>query len=304
MFEEQSSNVKRVHKPTIGSEPASLADTQSDEYWENLGYNERTVEKREKYVARAHTYEVVFPPDFGRARDLVISMLLGCYGRLELQILGCMSDAHYEKKRGKRNQDFNDSEIPMILFQEELIPVKHILQRHRESSLLLKFRIFPILSGLETPPRIRVGHPLRTVKFTLLLADQFQNFLYSVGFIRPGIMNRLKIMFNRSSWKNVGHLLKTTFIQSSRKTAGYDVNTRKKRMSWLSQAYHIFNVLDIPKEEWSGCGYHNVVELYLEQPSFPGCSGNSRFDSPATDQAPDDAEALCYLFLFPPTPNP
>ncbi|KAF9257154.1 hypothetical protein L218DRAFT_134024 [Marasmius fiardii PR-910] len=65
-------------------------------------------------------------------------------------------------------------------------------------------------------------------------------------------------------------------------------------MSWLSQSYHIFNMLDIPKEEWPGCGYHYAVELYLEQPSFPGCNRDGDFDSLAADQTP------CYLFLFPP----
>ncbi|KAG7087998.1 hypothetical protein E1B28_012037 [Marasmius oreades] len=41
--------------------------------------------------------------------------------------------AHVMQLRG-----FNDSDIPMVLFHEELIPVHHIFQRHRESSLALR----------------------------------------------------------------------------------------------------------------------------------------------------------------------
>ncbi|KAG7087973.1 hypothetical protein E1B28_012013 [Marasmius oreades] len=42
-------------------------------------------------------------------------------------------NAHVMQLRG-----FNDSDIPMVIFHEELIPVHHVLQRHRESSLALR----------------------------------------------------------------------------------------------------------------------------------------------------------------------
>ncbi|KAG7088009.1 hypothetical protein E1B28_012047 [Marasmius oreades] len=42
-------------------------------------------------------------------------------------------NAHVMQLRG-----FNDSDIPMVLFHEELIPVHHILQRHRELSIALR----------------------------------------------------------------------------------------------------------------------------------------------------------------------
>ncbi|KAG7087999.1 hypothetical protein E1B28_012038 [Marasmius oreades] len=42
-------------------------------------------------------------------------------------------NAHVMQLRG-----FNDSDIPMVLFHEELIPVHHIFQRHRELSIALQ----------------------------------------------------------------------------------------------------------------------------------------------------------------------
>ncbi|KAG7086772.1 hypothetical protein E1B28_002702 [Marasmius oreades] len=42
-------------------------------------------------------------------------------------------NAHVMQLRG-----FNDSDIPMVLFHEELVPVHHVLQRHRESSIALR----------------------------------------------------------------------------------------------------------------------------------------------------------------------
>ncbi|KAG7088004.1 hypothetical protein E1B28_012043 [Marasmius oreades] len=50
----------------------------------------------------------------------------------------CLAFSRSRHAYAMQLRGFNDSDIPMVLFHEELIPVHHVFQRHRESSIALQ----------------------------------------------------------------------------------------------------------------------------------------------------------------------
>ncbi|KAF9263021.1 hypothetical protein L218DRAFT_866579 [Marasmius fiardii PR-910] len=66
---------------------------------------------------------------------------------------------------------------------------------------------------------------------------------------------------------------------------------------WLSQAWSIFSMLNIPKDEWPDYSLADIIMLELK-PLFSNHQG-SKCDSIDPNKASNHLQSPCYLFLYP-----
>ncbi|KAK1215859.1 hypothetical protein PQX77_021511 [Marasmius sp. AFHP31] len=218
-------------------------------------------------------------------------------------------------------RSFNDSDIPMVIFHDELIPAKQVTEGAKNS--------IEVNCYLKTQGEIARSNLLSSADSISLDPMEFECVFIEHIWIRPqtgqiclgpqGPRLRMSFLLDQrprdsldaklpplplSMFNNLTILDPMVKNTPSRFMFSFDSEEwRVLRCAWLSQAAHVFNVLRTPREEWEDYALfpNDGVRLCLDKDIDHTCTPFECCQCVDTQKidAPE-----CYLFVLPPPQLP
>ncbi|KAK1227725.1 hypothetical protein PQX77_009276 [Marasmius sp. AFHP31] len=226
---------------------------------------------------------------------------------------------------------FSDSEIPIIIFHDLLIPAAHAIQHDQNSPAILcylRLQGETAFSNLAYNNSALFDYLVQNATSDFVLSALSQQYMWinpdemdccqHIPRVRSRFHQQLVAKFPETTWTFTFHCVsfeskpaKTLVDGRTRLTisnryiehGSLDFHFRQDQTpcnydeAWLCQAIHVFHVLDIPREEWESftlLPYYGLIWFSLT----PSVRGQSRQDCDYRFDPP------YYLFILPPPQLP